>query len=400
MTGMGFLRFSKSNDLTVINFVDSDPSLLGKEINHTQVRSPKDLDLMKKLNPDLIIIVAVALKEDEIVATLQTMGFIESDYILYSDYCDVFYTIDIVGTCNLRCASCAYTIEGQKFSKGLMSLEDFKLVVKKMMSEVDLVTHVSLYNWGEPFLHPELNKIINHLHENGIAAAVSSNLSIVNADQIRKVINASPEYLKVSLSGYYPEVYDVTHGGGDINLVKANLYRIRYFIDKFKSNTIVDVNYHLYTNNNGKNLQKMQELCDELGFSLSTVNSLVMPLERVIDYVEGKDEAKTSELNKILPVTIEEGIEIASEYDLDSCPFMHNQVNYDMSVPVCCTVFDQKDTIVQKNYLESSLDEINSGKDKVKMCTKCMDYNLPAYNMGFNRKKWDEIALQKISSDN
>ena len=34
MTGMGFLRFSSSNDLNVINFVDSDPSLLGKEINH------------------------------------------------------------------------------------------------------------------------------------------------------------------------------------------------------------------------------------------------------------------------------------------------------------------------------------------------------------------------------
>ena len=126
-----------------------------------------------------------------------------------------------------------------------------------------------------------------------------------------------------------------------------------------------------------------------------------MPLERVIDYVEGKDEAQTSELNKILPVTIEEGMEIASEFKLDSCPFMHNQVNinYDMSVPVCCTVFDQTNTIVQKNYLESSLSEINAGKEKVKICTKCMDYDLPAYNMGFNRKKWDEIALQKTSTD-
>ena len=401
MTGMGFLRFSSSNDLNVINFVDSDPSLLGKEINHTVVRSPKDLELLKKLNPNLVIIIAVALKEDEIVNSLFGMGFNKDNFVLYSDYCDVFYTIDIVGTCNLRCASCAYTIDGQKFSKGLMSLDDFKLVVAKMKSEVDLVTHVSLYNWGEPFLHPDLNKIIQHLHENGIAAAVSSNLSIVNGDQIRKVINAAPEYLKVSLSGYYPDVYDVTHGGGDINLVKANLYRIRYFIDKFKVNTIVDVNYHLYTNNNGKNLKKMQELCDELDFSLSTVNSLVMPLERVIDYIEGKDEAKTAELNKILPVTIEEGIEIASEHKLDSCPFMHNQVNinYDMSVPVCCTVFDQKDTIVQKNYLESSLSDISNGKDKVKMCTKCMDLSLPAYNMGFNRKKWDEIALEKISTD-
>ena len=402
MTGMGFLRFSSSNDLNVINFVDSDPSLLGKEINHTAVKSPKDLSLLKKLNPSLVIVIAVSLKEDEIIKELKMMGFTDDDFVLYSDYCDVFYTIDIVGTCNLRCASCVYTIEGQKYSKGLMGLEDFKLVVSKMKNEIDIVTHVSLYNWGEPFLHPDLNKIIDHLHENGIAAAVSTHLSIVTGGQIRKVIKAAPEYLKISLSGYYPNEYNVTHAGGDINLVKSNLYRIRYFIDQFKSNTLVDVNYHLYTNNNGKNLKKMQELCDELDFSLSTVNSLVMPVERVIDYVEGKDEARTSELNKILPVTIEEGMSVASHFKLDSCPFMDNQINinYDMSVPVCCTVFDQKDTIVQKNYLKSSLSDITNAKHKVKLCTKCMNYNLPAYNMGFNRKKLNEIALQKTSTDN
>ncbi len=402
MTGMGFLRFSTSNNLNVLNFIDSDPALLGKKVNNKIVMAPKDLSLLKKINPDLIIVIAVSIKEDEIIKKLKIMGFTDDDFVLYSDYCDAYYTIDVVGTCNLRCASCAYTIEGQKYSKGLMSLEDFKQVVSKIKSEVDIVTHVSLYNWGEPFLHPELNKIISHLHENGIAAAVSSHLSIVTGSQIRKVIKAAPEYLKISLSGYYPNVYDVTHAGGNINLVISNLYRIRYFIDQFKANTLVDVNYHLYTNNNGKNLIKMQELCDELDFTLSSVNSLVMPLERVIDYVEGKDEAKTAELNKILPVTIEEGMSVASDYKLDSCPFMDNQVNinYDMSVPVCCTVFDQTDTIVTKNYLKSSLSEITNAKHKVKLCTKCMNYNLPAYNMGFNRKKLEEIALQKTSTDN
>jgi MoaA/NifB/PqqE/SkfB family radical SAM enzyme len=258
-----------------------------------------------------------------------------------------------------------------------------------------------LYNWGEPFLHPELNKIINYLHDNGIAAAVSSNLSIASGEQIKKVIRSSPEYLKVSLSGYYPDVYDTTHAGGDINLVKSNLYRIRYFIDKFGADTLVDVNYHLYTNNNGKNLQKMQELCNELDFSLSTVNSLVMPLERVMDYCDGKEDIKTKELNKILPVTIDEGISVVSDFKSDICPFKDNQINinYDLTVPVCCTVFDRKNTIVSENYLEMTLDDINLGKKKIEICKKCMDIGLPAYNMGFNRSGWDEIASQKVSSD-
>ena len=401
MTGMGFLRFSKSHSLNVINFIDSDPALLGKKVNNTIVREPRDLVNLKRINPDLVIIIAVSLKEDEIIKALKTMDFVERDFVLYSDYCDVFYTIDIVGTCNLRCASCAYSIDGQKASKGLMSFEDFKLVISKMKSEVNIVTHVSLYNWGEPFLHPELNKIINYLHDNGIAAAVSSNLSIASGEQIKKVIRSSPEYLKVSLSGYYPDVYDTTHAGGDINLVKSNLYRIRYFIDKFGADTLVDVNYHLYTNNNGKNLQKMQELCNELDFSLSTVNSLVMPLERVMDYCDGKEDIKTKELNKILPVTIDEGISVVSDFKSDICPFKNNQINinYDLTVPVCCTVFDRKNTIVSENYLEMTLDDINLGKKKIEICKKCMDIGLPAYNMGFNRSGWDEIASQKVSSD-
>ena len=266
---------------------------------------------------------------------------------------------------------------------------------------MSIVTHVSLYNWGEPFLHPELNKIINYLHDNGIAAAVSSNLSIASGEQIKKVIRSSPEYLKVSLSGYYPDVYDTTHAGGDINLVKSNLYRIRYFIDKFGVDTLVDVNYHLYLNNNGKNLKKMQELCRELDFSLSTVNSLVMPLERVMDYCDGKEDIKTKELNKILPVTIDEGISVVSDFKSNTCTFKDNQINinYDLTVPVCCTVFDREDTIVSKNYLETTISDINSGKKRIKLCKKCMNIGLPAYNMGFNRKGWNKIASQKVSSD-
>ena len=132
MTGMGFLRFSKMHSLNVINFVDSDPALFGKKVNNIVVKEPQYLVNLKRINPDIIIVIAVSLKEDEIIKALRAMDFIERDFILYSDYCDVFYTIDIVGTCNLRCASCAYSIDGQKASKGLMSLEDFKLVINKI----------------------------------------------------------------------------------------------------------------------------------------------------------------------------------------------------------------------------------------------------------------------------
>ena len=87
MTGMGFLRFSTSNNLNVLNFVDSDPALLGKKINNLTVRAPNDLALLKQLNPNLIIVIAVSIKEDEIIKELKMMGFTDDLIIeISSDY--------------------------------------------------------------------------------------------------------------------------------------------------------------------------------------------------------------------------------------------------------------------------------------------------------------------------
>ena len=285
--------------------------------------------------------------------------------------------------------------------KGIMDLDTFKAVVAKIKREAPLLTHVGLYNCGEPFLHPNLPEIINHLHENGAAVAVSSNLSMRFGDRIDEVIRASPDYLKISLSGYYPKAYDTTHGGGDINLVKSNMYRLRYLIDRYKAKTYVDVNYHLYRDNNGVNLKKMQELCRELDFALSTVYALVMPLERVLDLCDGKPSRDTLELSENLLVTIPEGIKAASAGKCSGCAYRDNQVNinFDLNVPVSCTVSDRKSTTVAANFLESTPQSISRAKNAMDICRKCMDYGLPEYNMGYNRNGWEEAARSKTSLD-
>ena len=121
-------------------------------------------------------------------------------------------------------------------------------------------------------------------HDAGMAVGISTNLSHANFKNIERAIRAEPDYIKISISGYYPKAYDNTHQGGDINLVKSNLYKLEYLIRKHKINSLVDINYHLYKDNCGQNLSRMKELANELGFILSTVHALVMPLERVINY--------------------------------------------------------------------------------------------------------------------
>ena len=403
MTGIGFSRFFEVNTSKKIHsFIDSDTSLHHKTINGITIHAPESLKALKLKYPNLLIVVAVALKEKDIIKNMDALGFNEKDYILYSHYCKDFYTIDVVGTCNLKCPSCAHGAIDMASPLGFMSYDNFVQVVQKALKESEVVSHVSLYSWGEPLLHKDLPKMVEYLHEHGIAVAISSNLSIRDIDAIDKMIKAEPDYLKISTSGFYEDAYNDTHTGGNVHLVKSNLYRIKYLIDKLNLATLIDVNYHLYNNNCGENLKKMEVLCAELDFSLSTTYALIMPLERVVSYCDGYAGEDVLQLNDKLLVNIEEGIEASSVITIDECPFRENQINinWDLSVPVCCTVFNRnQDTIVANNYLDISLNELNANKQQVSLCKKCMELRLPEYNMGFNQTRWKEIANSKKCVD-
>ena len=406
MTGLGAMRFLKYKGKSPYCFIDSDSAFKDKKVYGLEVIQPKDvLREIKERNLNPVIIIAVALKEDEIKKLMNDFLLSSIEHYSFKRHESPYFTIDILSSCNLRCLSCPHSLENKEDApKGSMNLKTTKEVIDKIKVESPDTTHISLYSWGEPLIHPKIDEIINYVHSKGIAVALSSNLSInFKEEKLIKIIKSNPEYLKISVSGFYPEAYNSTHQGGDISLVKSNLYKVRKLMDKYNSNTLIDINYHLYRNNNKKNLKKFKELAEELGFILSTTYALVMPLERVINKLDGKPDHQTSQLEDNLLVGIEEGVEV-SQLDIEekkSCPFRENQVNInaDLSVPVCCVVFNKSENIVSKNFLNSSLQEISDNKKYISTCEKCMEHRLPEYNMGYNKHLWNEKASSKKSLD-
>ena len=399
MTGLGLLRFSKKHNLKLVGYVDGDPSLTDKMIGDHKIKLPNEINNLKKKYSDAVVVVAAALKEDEIITSIKKMGIEENNIINYSEFSECFFTIDIVGQCSLKCPSCAQGLAEIKNPMGTMKLEDFKKVIAKIKNEVDLVTHVALYSWGEPLLHKDLHLIIDHLHKEGIAAAVSSHLSIPSESQIQNLIKAAPEYLKISTSGFYPDAYNSTHTGGNVNLVKSNMYKIKYLMERYNSKIYVDVNYHLYKNNVGEDLEMMEKLCDELGFGLSTTYPVVFPVERCMDYLEGKKNGKDlTELSKLLLVNIDEGLEITKNYRNQPCRYLTNQINinWDRSVPLCCVTFDRQknSSIISKDFLKESLKSLDKKKRDHSLCSKCTKLGIPPYQLGVNLKGWDEKAKE------
>jgi MoaA/NifB/PqqE/SkfB family radical SAM enzyme len=403
MTGIGALRQLRKKKIKVINFIDSDDALNGKFVHGLKVYHPNQLSELVQNHKDVTILIAVSIKENEIVNQLQELNIKNVPVISFFDETSPYYTIDILGSCNLKCPSCPHSIIETEVPKGSMTVETFKSVFDKIITDTPSISHISLYSWGEPFLHPHLDKIIDYVHEKNVAVALSSNLSIKFGDRIEKIIKSNPDYLKVSLSGFYPEAYNNTHAGGDINLVKRNLILIRNLLDKYKSTTLIDINYHLYKDNSGENIKQMEKFAEDLGFIISKTYALVMPLERVISHVEGNPDFQTKQLETNLLVTIDEGIKASSKISLpkNTCPFRENQINInsDLTVPVCCVVWERDKNVVAQNFLKTNLNEINLNKKQVKLCNKCMKLNLPEYNMGFNKMDWERYAKQKVITD-
>lgn len=404
MSGLGAFRKINGKTYDVISFVDSDPAMWGVEIMGRKVVPPHELPGLFGSGACHGIVIAAILKAQEIRALCDRLfSPSPSPNIMEFGFKDSpSYTIDIMGACNLKCISCPHSQTNADVPKGSMPLSKFSDVLEKATKETPGLSHISLYSWGDPLIHPHLPQMIDLVHQKGIAVAVSSNLSMNLDDKLEAIVKSSPDYLKVSVSGFSQEIYATTHQGGDIRLVKSNLYKLRYLMDRFKKHFLVDINYHLYKNNSTHELEKFKLLALELGFVLSETYSLVMPLERVISYLDGSFTEDTRHLNEnLLLVDIDEGIEAAGGRLLGDrdCPFRTNQINInsDCSVPVCCLTYSRlEDTVVTNDYLKTPLPELNALKSSVKYCERCQREGLPEYNLGYNSQRWAEIAKSKI----
>lgn len=134
------------------------------------------------------------------------------------------YLIDISGVCNLQCPLCP---QGMGFSEHeqpvkYMSLRDFEIVVRKIKPYAKTIT---LHNWAEPFLNPEVSQMIKFLNEEvpDIFLHISSNGVSLNEEKIKKLSGTKIDFLEISISGVTQDIYEKYHKNGQIRKVLDNI---------------------------------------------------------------------------------------------------------------------------------------------------------------------------------
>ena len=129
-------------------------------------------------------------------------------------------TIDPTNYCNLRCPLCPTGNGMLGHARQMLALDDFKRLVDQVSEHA---LEISLMNWGEPLLNPQLFEMIEYCHSKRLSVSLSTNLNRLKPQDVDRLLTSGLDYMTVSLDGMTQDVYQVYRVGGKLDIVLANL---------------------------------------------------------------------------------------------------------------------------------------------------------------------------------
>ena len=259
-----------------------------------------------------------------------------------------------------------------------MSPERFRRIVRHIRKDTPNVAYICLFCWSEPLLCKNLSKYVTALREAGITSVLSSNLSL-DTLALREVIQAKPDYFRVSSSGYYQMTWEIDHPGVDANLVKSNMYRLRSYVDRYSPDTFVEVYYHMYKYNMGSDMTKFNELCDELGFPIFHHGGTVPGIEDVIDYFEGVRTDIVEGVQDRMLFRFADWEHPDMRLNPDECTSFSKffSVSPDGKVLCCDIAYDDQRSLLAEDIEKTTYADLMRAKRQNETCQKCLRLGLP-----------------------
>lgn len=328
--------------------------------------------------------------------------------------------LEVNSACNLRCPTCTKgnqeSVNGLKYEHqtGFMDPDLMEKILDKIQAEnPDAI--VFLYGNSEPFLNPRLPECITAIKKRGLHPEMSSNMNYIQ--RVEDTLNAHPDLIIISLSGWTQEVYEKGHAGGKIEKVKANMRILAEANNArpLENRVKILVNYHVY-NDNQHEIPLMKEYATNLGLGFFTSYARAISMENAIQYCRSKDPEATPfevqegrlDWNKILPPLTPTYAEVMERLIIpptqaremykhipisNVCPVgaggMFTFIRHDGKTEMCACVADRRITV--GDYMETTPDEMIEQRTGHSICKQCIKYrlNLMFHIVpGFDGTKW------------
>ena len=245
-------------------------------------------------------------------------------------------TIDPANFCNLRCPFCPTGQMRVSRTKSILTFENFKKIADELGP---YLIHIDFCNWGEPFLNPELPKLINYAKQYHVDTKVDSNLNHFNEKYAEDIISSGLDKIIVSIDGATSKTYSKYRVRGDFNTVINNLkLLIRKKKELDKTNPYICWQFLVFRHNEHE-IKQVKKLGQDLGVDNVSITKAFIGNK---DWIPLNDKYSHYRKAKIKE-------KITSEYfkqvQARTCnwPWEELVINSNGSVSVCCSVEDEKD---------------------------------------------------------
>lgn len=328
--------------------------------------------------------------------------------------------LEVNSLCNLRCPTCTKgnqaPVDGLKYEHqtGIMEESLMERILDKIALE-NPKTLVYLYGNSEPFLHPKIAECVASVRRRGLSPQLSTNLNYIHSpERVTNVLNAMPDLMIISLSGFTQDVYVRGHVGGDIEKVKANMRIVAEINNQRPPQYKIPilVNYHLYDYNHHE-VAPMEEYAKNLGLGFFTSIARAISMENAIQYCRSKDPDATPyevqegrpDWNQVLPpvgdtyknimarlrIPPDKAREMYAHHPMSRvCPVgagsLFTFIRHDGLVQLCACTADRRITL--GNYLDMTPDQMIEKRTDHSICKQCIKYRTNLYFMIADRDKW------------
>jgi len=286
----------------------------------------------------------------------------------FRKYKIVFF--EIVGFCNARCTFCVTgksnhpkggIVEVEKFSQALSILSSMKLVDKK--------TQFCLFNWGEPTLHPELDRIIDILYKYDFKYALSTNAG--KSIEYHSSWFENLSLLTISMCGFSQESYDKVHQF-DFEKVKSNIISI---VDTAKKSGFdtrkISIAHHIYQFNMHE-VPMLSEFAKKLNVSYNPHYAYIADPARFRRYVNNtlSIEEMKSIASNLFCHYIDKRIQL---HPRKGCRLFDDlTIDEECNIVVCCAMERDHPNLIISNIFDTDLKEKLTTWQPPGVCANCI----------------------------
>lgn len=250
-------------------------------------------------------------------------------------------TICTGNICNLRCALCPTGQRDKLRSPGFMDA----VLFKKLMNECAVwLYNIDLYNWGEPFLNPQIITMLEEAKRHNIEVSISSNFMNISRDHLHGLVDIGLDTIIVSLDGASQETTSYYQVAANYNVAIENIKQLTRYKQKRKThkpNVIWSFRVGAY---NEHEIEKAKTISRELSidqlnftrFRCDMGKELLLSPEQQYENVE----RWISRDPKYAMYDPDTKLRLGRRND---CPWLYlkTAINWDGSVTPCCSVWPE-----------------------------------------------------------